>query len=226
MIQNIITYTGGNGPNCSKIFELSTVVMELLNKYINVDRFNKLREPLTKLSNDNQNKFERLYEEIEGIYTGNIYNKKNKDITAFVNNPKQQSQSFRTFLIKFAMEDYKRKFDSATNKTTFYTTFGNYFKSKFPTVGLETKQLKELKEKNKHVKYINKTPFVYNLKNYSIDAWLESMRRKKDMDLLPSNLIDKLINYDMDGVKSHIIENIKRLKNVKNNICDKYNTFS
>jgi len=77
---------------------------------------------------------------------------------------------------------------------------------------------KELKEKNKHVKYINKTPFVYNLKNYSIDAWLESMRRKKDMDLLPSNLIDKLINYDMDGVKSHIIENIKRLKNVKNNI--------
>jgi hypothetical protein len=76
--------------------------------------------------------------------------------------------------------------------------------------------VKELKEKNKHVKFVNKAPFVYNFKNYSVDAWLESMRGISD--LLPSNLIDKLINYDMDGVKSHIIENIKRLKNVKNNI--------
>jgi len=76
--------------------------------------------------------------------------------------------------------------------------------------------VKELKEKNKHVKFVNKAPFVYNFKNYSVDAWLERMRGISD--LLPSNLIDKLINYDMDGVKSHIIENIKRLKNVKNNI--------
>jgi hypothetical protein len=75
---------------------------------------------------------------------------------------------------------------------------------------------KELKEKNKHVKFVNKVAFVYNFKNYSVDAWLERMRGKSD--LLPSNVIDKLINYDMDGVKSHIIENIKRLKNVKNNI--------
>ena len=76
---------------------------------------------------------------------------------------------------------------------------------------------KELKEKNKHVKFINKAPFVYNFKSYSVDVWLERMRGKSE-SLLPSNLIDKLINYDMDGVKSHIIENIKRLKNVKNNI--------
>lgn len=78
---------------------------------------------------------------------------------------------------------------------------------------------KEAKEKNKHVKYVNKAPFMYNFKTYSVDAWLESMRGKKDIsDLLPSDLIDKLINYDIDGIKSHITENIKRLKNVKNNI--------
>uniref|UniRef100_A0A6C0LH85 Uncharacterized protein n=1 Tax=viral metagenome TaxID=1070528 RepID=A0A6C0LH85_9ZZZZ len=76
--------------------------------------------------------------------------------------------------------------------------------------------MKEVKEKNKHVKYINKSPFVYNFKNYSADAWLESMRGKSE--LLPGVLIDKLINYDMDSIKSHITENIKKLKNVKNNI--------
>ena len=35
---------------------------------------------------------------------------------------------------------------------------------------------------------------MYNFKTYSVDAWLESMRSKKDIsDLLPSDLIDKLI---------------------------------
>ena len=49
-----------------------------------------------------------------------------------------------------------------------------------------------------------------------MDEWLESMRGKSE--LLPDNLIDHLINYDMDSTKSHITENIKKLKNVKNNI--------
>jgi len=76
--------------------------------------------------------------------------------------------------------------------------------------------MKEVKEKNKHVKYINKEAFVYNFKNYNVDEWLKSMRGKSE--LLSDNLIDKLINYDMDSTKSHITDNIKKLKNVKNNI--------
>lgn len=76
--------------------------------------------------------------------------------------------------------------------------------------------MKEVKDKNKHVKYVNKEPYVYNFKNYTTDAWLESMRGKSE--LLHDDLINRLINYDMDGIKSHISENIKKLKNVKNNI--------
>ena len=76
--------------------------------------------------------------------------------------------------------------------------------------------MKEVKEKNKHVKYINKALFVYNFKNYNTDAWLESMRGKSE--LLPDDLIDHLIKYDMDSIKAHITDNIKKLKNVKNNI--------
>jgi hypothetical protein len=79
---------------------------------------------------------------------------------------------------------------------------------------------KEAKEKNKHVRYVNKAPFVYNFKNYSVDEWLEGMRDKSA--LLPNDLIDNLINYDMDSVKARIVANIKRLRNVKNNISSDF----
>jgi len=75
---------------------------------------------------------------------------------------------------------------------------------------------KEVKEKIKNIKYVSKKPFVYNLKNYSVDEWLQRMRDKSE--LLPNDLIDNLINYDIDAIKLVITENIKRLKNVKNNI--------
>ena len=79
---------------------------------------------------------------------------------------------------------------------------------------------KEAKEKNKHVRYVNKPPFVYNFKNHSVDEWLEGMRNKSA--LLPNDLIDNLINYDMDSVKARIVANIKRLRNVKNNISSDF----
>ena len=104
-----------------------------------------MRELLTKLSNDNKDSFDLLYADIEGIYTGSIYKTKNTDINAFINNIKPQSESFRTFLIKFAMEDYKRKYASATKKTAFYKTFREYFKKR-TGVGLDIKVLAELKD--------------------------------------------------------------------------------
>ena len=103
-----------------------------------------MREPLTKLSITDQNSFELLYADIEGIYTGTIYTTKNKNINAFINNPKQQSQSFRTFLITFVNEDYKRKYADAIDKATFYETFWVYFTKK-TNVALTEKPQAELK---------------------------------------------------------------------------------
>lgn len=76
--------------------------------------------------------------------------------------------------------------------------------------------VKELKEKNKGVRYIFKKPYTYNIKRYGIDGWLESMRDKTD--LLPNNLIDNIINYDKDAINLVITDNIKRLSNTKNNL--------
>jgi hypothetical protein len=79
---------------------------------------------------------------------------------------------------------------------------------------------KEVKEKIKNIKYVSKKPFVYNLKNYGVDGWLESMRDKSE--LLPNEMIDNIINYNIDAVKLVITENIKRLKNIKNNISGEF----
>jgi hypothetical protein len=146
MIANMISWIGKNQSSCSVKFELSTVVTELLKKYIKFERFDKLGDLLTELSNNDQDSFDLLYADIERIYTGNIYKTKNTDINAFINSLKQQSQSFRTFLIKFAMEDYKRKFDIVPDKdkTKFYTTFREYFKLKI-SVALDAKKLKDNK---------------------------------------------------------------------------------
>jgi hypothetical protein len=74
----------------------------------------------------------------------------------------------------------------------------------------------EVRDKVKDIKYVIKKPFVYNFKNYGVDEWLEEMRDKSP--LLPSILIDNIKNYNIDAVKNSITDNIKRLKNIKNNI--------
>ena len=76
--------------------------------------------------------------------------------------------------------------------------------------------LKEIKEKYNNIKYINNKPYIYNVKNYGIIEWLESMRGISA--LLPDNLIDNIINKNIDQIDKAIIENIIRLKKVNKNI--------
>jgi len=76
--------------------------------------------------------------------------------------------------------------------------------------------LKEIKEKYNNIKYINNKPYIYNVKNYGIIEWLESMRGISA--LLPDNLIDNIINKNIDQIDKVIIENIIKLKKVNKNI--------
>jgi len=141
MIENIVRLVGSSQSICNKIFELSFIVLKQLQKYFKIEQFTQLRHLLNKLSQDDNKSFNLLYADIEGIYTGEKYKAKNSNITAFISSPKQQSESFRTFLINFAMQDYNNKINNVKNKDTFYSTFREYFKKKI-SVGLDKKQLK------------------------------------------------------------------------------------
>ena len=59
---------------------------------------------------------------MKGIYTGEIYKPKNKIINNFIDSI-NKSESFRTFLIKFTMEEFKNKIENAINKDEFREVF-------------------------------------------------------------------------------------------------------
>ena len=143
MIEDIIKWIG-NKSDCEKSFELPSIVLEEFKKYnINLERFEKLRKELTTLSNDNQDNFDKLYTVMKGIYTGEIYTAKNQKINNFINSFKQQSYSFRTFLIKFVVEDFNNKIENTINKDEFRKSFREYFKKKID-ISLDN-NVKELK---------------------------------------------------------------------------------
>jgi hypothetical protein len=76
--------------------------------------------------------------------------------------------------------------------------------------------MKEDKEKYNNIKYINNKQYTYNINNYDVPEWLESMRDVSE--LLPNNLIDNLKNEDLDFPRTTITGNIKKLKKIKKNI--------
>ena len=143
MIEDIINWIG-NKSDCNRSFELSSIVQEQFKQFnIILERFEKLREELTTLSNNNQDNFDMLYTQMKGISTGEIYKVKNQKINDFINSTKQQSDSFRTFLIKFAVEDFNNKIENAINKDEFRKSFREYFKKKID-ISLDN-NFKELK---------------------------------------------------------------------------------
>ena len=76
--ENIINWIGTKD-NCIKSFELSSIVQEQFQQYnINLERFEKIKEELKKLSNNDQDNFDMFYIQMQGIYTGEIYKPKNE----------------------------------------------------------------------------------------------------------------------------------------------------
>ena len=129
--------------DCNKSFELFSIVENLfLNFLINLE-FKKLREDLNKLIIKDQNLFHFLYADMQGIYTGESYHAKNEKIIGFI---KQRTESFRSFLIKWAIEDFNNKINGLndTNKIKFLNFFHTNFKRKFPDISID-KNFKELK---------------------------------------------------------------------------------
>jgi hypothetical protein len=76
--------------------------------------------------------------------------------------------------------------------------------------------MNEDKEKYNNIKYINNKQYTYNINNYDVTEWLESMRDVSE--LLPNNLIDNFKNEDLDFARTTITDNIKKLKKIKKNI--------
>jgi hypothetical protein len=143
---------------------------------------------------------------MKGIYTGEIYRARNQTINNFINSIKQQSESFRTFLIKFAIDEFNNKIKNIKKKEDFYDTFRNYFLNKFKEINLD-KNFKELK-KNK----------LYELSNQEIidivDEILPTTITEVNLPTLPKKKGTGLKQTEKQISKKYFIDKNKLDNNI------------
>ena len=119
----MISWIGNSGPTCSEIFEDKSIIKLY---FPNMKSFPTLG---SLLQNYPAEKFNDLYNDFHSIYTGEKYSKfvnvNFHNISAFINSIKEQSQSFRSFILKLCRDTfmelnkdgfYKNKFYNLMNK--------------------------------------------------------------------------------------------------------------
>jgi hypothetical protein len=224
----------------------AAIINELLNKK-NMDAKNKCTTDRNKyadeelyyidkllLAPNNNSKYEKIHKYIQGCCLRKLDLNFN-DISDFVNTDNNEIIKLKELHSKVRLINKERdirytppkkhkkkhgkkaKAINAVNATDDETDFEIDSSNSDDDDDIYTK---EVKEKIKNIKYVSKKPFVYNLKNHSVDEWLETMRNKSE--LLPNDMIDNIINYDIDAIKLVITGNIKKLKNIKNNISGEF----
>lgn len=220
----------------------SDIINELLNKK-NMDAKNKCTTDKNKyadeelyyidkllLAPNNNSKYEKIHKYIQGCCLRKLDLNFN-DISDFVNTDNNEIIKLKELYSKVNLINKERdirytppkkhkkkhgKKGKVDNDTDHHTDLEIYSDNSDD----DDIYAKEVKEKIKNIKYVSKKPFVYNLKNHNVDEWLEGMRNKSE--LLPNNMIDNIINYDIDAIKLVIAENFKKLKNIKNNINNNF----
>ena len=102
-ISQIMSWIGTNNTFCSEKFEHNDVIKGKLN----ISSFSTLKNTL--LGYDNK-EFNDIYNFFYNIYTGNEYRefilKDNTNIVNFVNSQKEESQSFRSFILKLCIDTF------------------------------------------------------------------------------------------------------------------------
>ena len=187
-------------------------------KYKNIDDERYYINKLLFTPNNNS-KYEKIHKYIQGCCLRKLDNNFN-DISDFentnseiiklkehyskvrINNRERDIRFTPPKIIKKKIKKGKNKDDEITREDDDETGNDIY--------------MNEEKEKYNNIKNVNSKHFIYNINNYDVTVWLESMRNNSE--LLPNNLIDNLKMDDFDFVKTTITDNIKKLKKVKKNI--------
>jgi hypothetical protein len=188
-------------------------------KYKNIDDERYYINKLLFTPNNNS-KYEKIHKYIQGCCLRKLDNNFN-DISDFentsngeiiklkehyskirINNKERDIRFTPPKIIKKKVKKGKNKDDEITREDDDETVDDIY--------------MNENKEKYNNIKNVNSKHFIYNINNYDVTEWLESMRNNSE--LLPNDLIDNLKMDDFDFVKTTITDNIKKLKKVKKNI--------
>jgi hypothetical protein len=168
---------------------------------------------------NNNSKFEKIHKYIQGCCLRKLDNNFN-DISDFETTNNTEIIKLKKLYSDVRLSNKERDVRFVPNKHIIKKKKGKKAASDDFSIEEEDADtdiyLDEIKGQYNNIKYFHKKPDVYNITNYEVNEWLEGMQGITE--LLPNYLIDNLINYELDPVETAIADNIKKLKNVKNNI--------
>jgi len=119
---------------CSRKFEISKVILD----YLGLNDFRNFR---TKISSGEQKEFMERYNYFKDIFSGKAYEQqitKDNDLYKFIMSIKEQTLSFRSYIIKLCDDTYK--------------ICGNAFIKKYPKLNYADEFYKDLKNKIKDIR--------------------------------------------------------------------------
>jgi len=204
------------------------VLDELLNKNT-ADKINRCSIDKSKYSDDelyyidkllytpnNNSKFEKIHKYIQGCCLRKLdYNF--NDISDFETTNNVEIIKLKKLYSDVRLSNKERDIRFVPTKQVIKKKKGKKASNDFSIEedGSDA-DINDMKGQYDNIKYINKKPDVYNINNYEVNEWLEGMQGVTE--LLPNYLIENIMNYELDPVETAITTNIKKLKNVKNNI--------
>lgn len=204
------------------------VLDELLNKNT-ADKINRCSIDKSKYSDDelyyidkllytpnNNSKFEKIHKYIQGCCLRKLdYNF--NDISDFETTNNVEIIKLKKLYSDVRLSNKERDIRFVPTKQVIKKKKGKKASNDFSIEedGSDA-DINDMKGQYDNIKYINKKPDVYNINNYEVNEWLEGMQGITE--LLPNYLIENIMNYELDPVETAITTNIKKLKNVKNNI--------
>ena len=190
-------------------------------KYKNIDDERYYINKLLFAPNNNS-KYEKIHKYIQGCCLRKLDNNFN-DISDFKNNNNSEIIKLKEHYSKVRVNNKERdiRFTPPKELKKIVNKKGKNKGDDDITIDeddgiVDDIFMNEDKEKYINIKFINNKYFTYNINNYDVNDWLESMRDVSE--LLPNILIDNLKNEDFDFVRTTITDNIKKLKKVKKNI--------
>ena len=207
------------------------VLDELLNKNT-ADKINRCSIDKSKYSDDelyyidkllytpnNNSKFEKIHKYIQGCCLRKLdYNF--NDISDFETTNNVEIIKLKKLYSDVRLSNKERDIRFVPTKQVIKKKKGkkasNDFSIEEDGSDADINDINDMKGQYDNIKYINKKPDVYNINNYEVNEWLEGMQGVTE--LLPNYLIENIMNYELDPVETAITTNIKKLKNVKNNI--------
>lgn len=168
---------------------------------------------------NNNSKYEKIHKYIQGCCLRKLDNKFN-DISDFENTNNGEIIKLKEHYSKVRINNIER--DIRFTPPKIIKKISKKKKNKDDEITRDDDEIdddiymNEDKEKYNNIKNVKNKQFTYNINNYDVTEWLESMRDVSE--LLPNNLIDNLKIEDFDSVRTTITDNIKKLKKIKKNI--------